>query len=255
VKRALSIVTKEMAATRLVGATVTAALTVVLGLVVPIDPSGATASSTDATVKAFVASAKHALTGTFTEVYRVIGPSSGTVTLYQQAPAGVNPVPMGRGRWAFMYQATTAISSQWIEKGAAAWDCWRPATETVSWTCSGPGHFEEVNGFILATRPYIPSVVGGDINALETGLKVRAPQVRVIEVSRATSPQFGPIRCLHVDSITSCIDQSGTLVSQNGGSYWTNITLLKRSATVPSSAFRLVGRSTSAGKKFIVVPT
>jgi len=50
------------------------------------------------------------------------------------------------------------------------------------------------NGFILATRPYIPSVVGGDINALETGLKERAPQVRVIEVSRATSPQFGPIR-------------------------------------------------------------
>jgi hypothetical protein len=204
---------------------------------------------------AFIASAKHALTGTFSEVYRVTGPSSGTVTLYQQAPAGVNPVPMGRGGWAFVYLAANGISSQWIEKGATAWDCWQPATTAKAyWACSGPGHFEEANGFALATQPYIPGVVGGEINALETGLKVRAIQVRGIEVSTVTSLQFGRLRCLHVDGITTCIDRSGILVSQRGGTYWTSISLVRRSSSLPPTAFVLFGKSASRGRGFVLPP-
>jgi hypothetical protein len=238
------------------------ALVVLLGLVLaPSDRSIASAAastpSDSRSVEAFVTSANHALSGTFTEVYRLTGPNSGIVELSQQAPAGVDPFPTGHGRWSFLLQATTGLSSQWVEKGSTAWNCWRAATQTT-WTCSGPGRFEEANGFILATEPYVPGTLAGDGSELEAGLKERAPEVRGIEFASSESPQFGPLRCLTVDLSTTCIDRSGVLVSQQSRSsysYWSSITLLRRSSSVSATAFTPVGKSTSAGKNFVLVPT
>ncbi|MGO8862441.1 MAG: hypothetical protein ACLQRH_17010 [Acidimicrobiales bacterium] len=55
---------------------------------------------------------------------------------------------------------------------------------------------------------------------------------------------------MKVDETTSCLDHAGVMVSQQGGSYWTTITLVRYGSTVPSSAFILKGKSTSSGRKF-----
>lgn len=231
-----------------------ALLATALSLVVPLSINAATASEPKTSIAAFVALARHGLAGTYTEVYRVSGPSTGTVRVFQQAPSGEFPFPTGHGKWAFLLQAQTGLSSQWIEEGAASWDCWRTPTSTT-WSCSGPGHFEEVNGFFLAVQPFIPGVVSGELNQLQLGLAEKAPQVGNLVISQSTSPRFGALRCLRVDGITSCIDRSGVLVSQRGSTYWSSITLLQRKVSVPGRAFTLVGRSTSAGTHFAVVPS
>lgn len=64
--------------------------------------------------------AKHGLTGTYTEVYSVAGAANGTVQDFQQAPAGVFPFPTEHGKWSFLFQAQTGFSSQWVEKGSTA---------------------------------------------------------------------------------------------------------------------------------------
>ena len=229
--------------------------TVVLGLVEPVGvPLASASQQPETSVSTFVASAKHGLTGTYTEVYRVTGPSGGTVRVFQQARSGTFPFTTGPGTWSFLFLAQTGVSSQWIERGPKAWDCWRPATGTT-WTCSGPGHFEETNGFFQSVEPYIPGVMMGELNALETGLKEKAPQVENLVVSESTSPQFGPLRCLTADGTTACIDRSGVLVNQHGGSgYWSNITLVRRIPSVPATAFKTVGKSTSEGKNFTALP-
>lgn len=229
--------------------------TVAIGLVAPFAiPLASAAQQPETSVSAFVALAKHGLSGTYTEVYRVTGPSAGTVHVYQQARSGTFPFTTGPGTWSFLFLAQTGFSSQWIERGTKAWDCWRPATGTT-WTCSGPGHFEEVNGFAQAVEPYIPGVMMGEINALETGLKEKVPETKNLVISESTSPQFGPLRCLTADGTTACIDRSGVLVNQYGGSaYWSSITLVRRSPLVPARAFKTLGKSTSEGKKFTTVP-
>lgn len=242
--------------TGLVRAMATAVLTVVMCLVTTLAINSATASQPETSVASFVALAKHALAGTFTETYRLTGPgpSSGTSELFQQAPSGAFPFPTGHAKWSFLFQSQTGISSQWIEEGSTAWDCWRAST-TTTWTCSGPGRFEESNGFFLSIEPYIPGDVIGDINELELGLKEKAPQIKNLTISDSISSRFGPLRCLAVDGIVSCFDRSGVLVSQRGGPYWSSITLIRRSSSVPRRAFNLVGMSTSSGEHFTVVPS
>ena len=229
--------------------------TVVIALVAPVRiPLASASQQPETSVTTFIASAKHALTGTYTEVYRVTGPSGGTVHVFQQARPGRFPFTTGSGSWSFLFLAQTGVSSQWIEHGSTAWDCWQPVSGT-SWTCSGPGHFEETNGFFQSVEPYIPGVVIGELNSLETGLREKAPQVKNLVVSESTSPQFGPLRCLTADGTTACIDRSGVLVNQQGGSgYWSNITLVRRSHSVPAIAFKTMGKSTSWGKNFTTLP-
>jgi hypothetical protein len=157
-------------------------------------------------------------------------------------------LPEARGRWSFFYQSQTGASRQWIERGSQAWDCRRGGGAT-SWTCSGPGQFEDSNGFALSITPYIPDVVLGDISELTNGLQMH--QVKGgIQFSTSTSSRFGPLQCMKVFGTTSCLDHAGVLVSQQGGSYWTTISLLQRSRSVPAAAFTLKGTSTSSGRSF-----
>jgi hypothetical protein len=101
----------------------------------------------------------------------------------------------------------------------------------------------------------MPGVLMGELNALETGFKEKAPQVTNLVVSESTSPQFGPLRCLTADGTTACIDRSAVLVNQHGGSgYWSIITLVRGSPSVPARAFKTLGQSTSEGKNFASVP-
>lgn len=220
---------------------------------VPLGIGSTAASQSRTSVAAFVALATRGLSGTYTELYRVTGPNGGTVQVFQQAPSGIFPFTTGHGRWSFRLQAQSGISSQWVEHGSTAWDCWRPVSINA-WKCSGPGHFEDSNGFFLSVEPYIPGVVVGDLHQLELGLKEKAPQVKNLVISDMTNPRFGSLRCLEVDGITSCIDRAGVLVSQQGGSYWSSITLLRRSTSVPGGAFELVGKSTSSGLHFTPIP-
>jgi hypothetical protein len=76
-----------------------------------------------------------------------------------------------------VYQAQAGISSQWIEKGSMSWDCWRTA-DVATWTCSGPGHFEDANGFGLSIEPYIPGVVLGEVEELQQALKIKPSPVK-----------------------------------------------------------------------------
>lgn len=229
------------------------ALSLFLVLSAPVSLEAAANKAPTDTLAAFVASAEHGLAGTYSETYRLNGPSDGTVEVFQRAPRGANPFPTG-GTWSFLFQAKRGISSQWIENKSTAWDCWRAATE-AAWTCSGPGTFHVVNGFLLAIQPYVPGVVSGELNQLNVALKDNAPQVRSLTIAKSTSPRFGPLECLSVAAITSCIDHSGVLVSQRGGSYWSSIVLVRRTSSLPRSAFHQIGTTTSEGSHFTVVPS
>lgn len=238
---------------RLLRASAVAAVLTCVCLGTPLDaPSGAS-SAPPSSVATFVAAAHRALLGTFSEVYRLTGASSGIVELSQQAPSGVSPFPDGPGRWSFVYRSPTGISSQWIENGATAWDCWR-FPHATSWTCSGPGQWGGSNGFALSVEPFVPGTLLGDLNELELGLKTKAPQLKGLEISESHSTQFGPLRCLRVDGVTSCIDHAGVVVRQRGGSSWKTLSLLQRSSSVPKAAFTLLGTSSSSGSRFTLVP-
>lgn len=241
--------------TRFLCASVWMGLSVAIGLIAPLGiPFAAASQQSQSSVSTFMASARHGLTGTYTEVYRVTGPNGGTVSVFQQAHSGEFPFTTGPGRWSFLFQAQSGISSQWIEHGSTSWDCWRPATDTT-WSCSGPGHFEETNGFFQSVEPYIPGVMMGELNQLQTGIKERAPEVKNLVISESSSPQFGPLRCLTADGTTACIDRTGVLVNQHGSGYWSSIMLVRRSPLVPATAFNLVSKSTSDGKNFTAVPS
>ena len=219
-----------------------------LSLVPSWDASGATLSSPPQSVDSFLALAARGISGTFSEVYQVTqGPLSGTVDLAQKGPPGQLPLTKGPVRWSFVYQSKAGFSRQWIERGSRAWDCVRPKGVT-RWTCSGPGQFEGSNGFLISITPYIPGVVLDDIGEVRDGQETHL--ARGVRFSTSTSSRFGLLQCMEVSGSTACLDRAGVLVSQQGGSYWTTVTLLQRSASVPASAFTLRGRSTSSGHKF-----
>lgn len=200
------------------------------------------------------------VSGSFDEVYQVVGPGgSGTVEVAQKASPGHRPFVTGSGEWSFVYQTNLGISSQWIEKGSMSWDCWHPAN-VASWKCSGPGHFEDTNGFFLAIEPYIPGMVLDDVEELQQALKTKPSPVKGISLFGSNSTSFGPLRCVKVAAvglgspISSCFDGHGILVTQQGGSYLTTITLARYRSTVPRSAFQLKGTSKSSGRNFQTVP-
>lgn len=214
--------------------------------------AGAASPPSHETINAFVALARLGVSGTFSAVYAVsqgslAGSLAGTVEVAQEASPRQRPFTTGPGKWSFLYQSSAGYTLQWIERGPRAWDC-RRAAGVTAWTCSGPGQFQPSNGFFLAVTPFIPGVVLGDINELTGGLKAHG--VKGIQFFASMSARFGSLQCMKVDGTSSCLDHAGVLVSQQGGSYWTTITLLRRSSAVPSSAFVLNGKSTSSGRKF-----
>ena len=207
-------------------------------------------------VSTFVSLARAGASGRFDELYRVEGPGNGIVEIAQEAPQ--RSFNAGSGRWSFVYKTQAGISSQWIQKGSASWDCWHGAGVT-SWTCSGPGRFHQSNGFFLSVEPYIPGLVLGQVTNLIQAGQVKPDPVKSIAFFDSKSAGFGPLRCVKVDaialgSVTSCLDRQGVLVALQGDSYWTKITLLKYRSGVPTSAFRLKGVSTSSGRNFTTVP-
>jgi hypothetical protein len=211
-------------------------------------------------VSTFIAMEKAGVAGSFDEVYQVaVGPSTGTVEVAQEAARGVRPFVTGPGRWSFVFQAQTGISSQWIEKGSTAWDCWHFSGVTT-WTCSGPGQFQESNGFALSVEPYIPGLVLTQAQQLQDGLKMRPSPVKQISFFESNSARFGPLRCLKVDALglsspfSSCFDHRGILVTEHGDSFWSSTTLLRYRSVVPKSPFQLKGKSESSGHGFVTVP-
>lgn len=213
----------------------------------------------NAGVTSFLSLAKRGLSGSFSEVYRISHQeSAGTVDVAQQASPGRIPFVTGPGTWSFLFQNQAGYSSQWIEKGPMSSDCWRPPGST-EWTCSGPGQFRYVNGYLLAIAPYVPGQFLGDLNQLEGALtgskmpgieKIMKKAIEGITFSRSDSPRFGPLECMKVTDLTTCLDRSGVVVSQryeNGAS----ITLLSHSSVVPRSAFTLKGET--AGGTFVAL--
>jgi hypothetical protein len=204
----------------------------------------------------FVALAKVGASGKFDEAYQVEGPGNGIVEIAQEELQ--QPFNAGTGQWSFVYQTPTGTSSQWIEKGSSSWDCWHQSGVTT-WTCSGPGHFQQSNGFILSVEPYIPGLVLDEMSQLQQSSKIKPDPVKSIGFYSSKSTRFGPLRCERVDAmgygrVTSCLDRHGVLVTQQGGSYWSKITLLKYRSGIPGSAFRLMGANTSPGSSFVVPP-
>ena len=226
-----------------------------MSLISTADPAAGTSSSRS--VSAFVALAKSGASGTFDEVYQVEGPNRGTIEIAQLVPQ--RPFNAGSGRWSFVYQTQTGISSQWIEEGSTSWDCWHFAGVTA-WTCSGPGHFELSNGFIGSVEPYIPGLVLGEVTQLQQAGQLKPDPVKSIAFYGSKSTAFGRLRCLRVEAtgvgtVTICLDHRGVLVTQRGGSRWRSITLLRYRSGVPNSAFVLKGKSTSSGQNFAAVPS
>ncbi len=219
----------------------------------PTVPAEGTRAPT-ASVTSFLSLARQGLSGSFSEVYRISHQEgAGTVDVAQEASPGRIPFVTEPGTWSFLFQNQAGYSSQWIERGPTSWDCWRPPGGT-EWTCSGPGPFRYVNGYLLAIAPYVPGQFLGDMNELEGALtgskmpgieKIMKKVIEEITFSRSVSPRFGPLQCMKVTDITTCLDRSGVMVSQryeNGAT----TTLLSHSSAVPRSAFTLKGE-TSGG--------
>jgi hypothetical protein len=231
----------------------------VMLLALSADGSGASAAS-NGSPSNLSGLALAGVSGSFDEVYQVVGAGgSGTVEVAQKARPGHRPFVTGSGEWSFVYQTHTGFSFQWIEKGSESWNCWR-RTDAATWTCSGPGHFEASNGFFLAIQPYIPGVVLDDVEELQQALKTKPSPVKGISLFGSNSTSFGPLRCVKVAAvglglpISSCFDVHGILVTQQGGSYWTTVTLARYGSTVLRSAFQLKGTSKSSGRNFELGP-
>jgi hypothetical protein len=236
------------------GAVTLGLATLALPLISASVPAGATVRPPS--TSSFVALAKVGASGKFDEVYQVEGPSRGTIEVSQVAPQ--QAFNAGSGRWSFVFRSATGISTQWIEMGSSSWDCWHKPGVT-KWACSGPGHFQLSNGFILSVEPYIPGLILGEMTQLQQSSKIKPDPVKNIAFYSSKSSRFGPLRCVRVNAmgygrVTSCLDRHGVLVTQQGGSYWSKITLLNYRSGVPGSAFRLKGMSTSSGSNFAVPP-
>jgi hypothetical protein len=230
---------------------ITLGLAVVLCLVVaPSEASSASSvSSQRGSIISFLTLADRALSGTFSEVYRISTgrvQTGGVVAVAQKAAAGQEPFVTGRGTWSFVYQNQAGYSSQWIEGGPTTWDCWRPPG-APEWTCSGPGIFDYVNGYLMAIEPYVPGQLIGEENELKGALHYQARPfkktaqkiIAAITFSRTRSPHFGSLRCMEAAGYTTCLDSAGVMVSQRSGPEV--ITLLHYSSNAPPAAFKLEG--------------
>jgi hypothetical protein len=191
--------------------------------------------------QAFIRLAEKGATRTFAGVYQVTGAHSGEIEVDQkQDPLAFN---QGSGTWSFVYRASEGISSQWIQKGSSSYDCWQAASDTT-WTCSGPGSYRQANGFILATEPFIPSGLTGQLNQLQEAQGHKG-WVKSLTIFKSHSPQFGVLSCMKVMALTLsspatiCIDHNGTMVSETNwpGGYFSNVSLEHHGTSIPSAAF------------------
>lgn len=233
-------------------------LVVVLGGIL-LPSAGAKADNRVASesLRTFLSLAKRGVSGSFSEVYEVSGaPFGGTVQLAQIALAGHQASLTGTDTWSFVYQKQEGYSSQWVEKGDTAWDCWHPPSAS-SWTCTGPGQFRYVNGYLMAVSPFVPLGVLGAINALKGALTSKTPGIKKIVARRtlfeSTSQRFGPLQCLRVAGGTTCLDRSGVVVTSTqvfGGA----IKLVRFSRSVSKTAFVLLGSLPPSGVPFVALP-
>lgn len=250
---------------RLAGIAITVVIIVVAAIAIPLaltdrgktPPRSSGAPALPKSLPQFIRLAKQAAAGTFAATYQVGGARSGVVVVAQRkAPEPSNP---GSGTWSFMFQTPNAISSQWIQKGSTSWDCWRFAS-AKAWTCSGPGTYRTVNGFILSINPYIPMSVTSQLNQLQQAIQHKG-EVRSTSIFHAQSKKFGEETCLKVSALTSatgtmCIDRMGVLVSEEGGfGPFPSISLRQYGRSIPRNAFVLLGTSTSSGSAFLAIPS
>jgi hypothetical protein len=191
--------------------------------------------------------ATRGVSGSFYEVYQVQqGSMEGTVEIAQEASSGHWPGTTGPGKWSFVYREPNGYATQWIETGPTSWACVDPSG-TDTWRCSGPRPFQNSNGFLLAIVPFIPLTVVDEIQQLRT---TPAEHEKIFYYA-SSSHSFGPLRCLRVrgenfQPISACFDDHGILVSQDGGSFWSTITLLSYRSAAPASAFKLKAKSSGA---------
>jgi hypothetical protein len=210
--------------------------------------------SLNASAKSFISLAKRGISGSFSAIYRLSAQlNAGTVVVAQEAPSGHIAFLTGPGSWSFVLENQAGYSSQWIERGSQTWDCWRPPGET-QWTCSGPGQFRDVNGYLMAISPYVPGQVLDNVNQLEGALTSTLPPykaaIKNLAFYSSYNVHFGPLRCIHVANIRACFDRSGVLVKEEQSG--TGVTLLHYSSKVPNSAFRLMG-STASSPTFVAL--
>ena len=199
-------------------------------------------TSLPSTPSGFIRSATAAAERTFAATYRVTGSHRGVVRVAQK----VHPDPSdpGSGTWSFVFRSTSGISSQWIQQGSSSSDCWRPTADGAPWSCTGPGTYHQVSGFLLSTAPFVPSGVVSQLALLQEAFG-HDGWVQHAEVSKRHSRHFGELRCLEVRAIslgapvTMCIDRHGTMVRESDwpGGYFTDVSLVRRSATLPQGAF------------------
>lgn len=189
----------------------------------------------------FIRLAEKGATRTFAGLYQVTGAHTGMIEVDQkQHPQAFDP---GSGTWSFVYRSTQGISSQWIQKGSLSYDCWQPAGD-ATWTCSGPGSYRQVNGFILATEPFLPSGVVGQLRQLDEAQGHKG-WIKSLSITQTHSTQFGGLSCMKVMALTMsspatiCIDHEGTLVSERNwpGGYFSNVSLEQHDTSIPSAAF------------------
>jgi hypothetical protein len=228
------------------------------GLIMSVATTPDAAASSSGSVSAFIALAKVGASGTFDEEYQLSGPNGGTVEVAQEAARGGHPYITGSGQWSFVFLASSGTSWQWIEKGYSAWDCWHFSGVTT-WTCSGPGTFRYVNGFLGSIAPYVPGIVQDEVGQLQEALSTKPPLVHHVIAYTAKSTRFGSLRCVRATApgygtVHACVDRHGVLVSQQGGSMWNDIALVRRTSVVRNSSFTSLGASTSSGANFSPVP-
>lgn len=199
------------------------------------------ASRSRMSAQQFIQLARQGTTRSFAGVYQVTGAHSGVIEVDQkQPPRASNP---GSGIWSFVYRANQGISSQWVQKGSSSYDCWQSVGDTT-WTCSGPGSYQQVNGFILATEPFIPSGLAGQLNQLQEA-RGHKGWVKSLSIFKSHSKQFGALSCLRVVAVTLgspaqiCIDHKGTMVNETNwpGGYFSNVRLEYEGTSIPSAAF------------------
>ena len=209
-------------------------------------------------VTQFIGQAEKGASGRIHAWYSVTaGPHAGVIEIAQQvAPHDLNPAS---GTWSFLFQSSQGISSQWIQKGSSSWDCWHFASVST-WHCTGPGTFVSSNGYAESVAPYIPLTASGQLSQLQVALTHRG-RVKQIATFAAESKQFGKLSCLKVMAITLsspetvCIDRDGLIVNiHNASGFFTNVTLLRTSKSIPPAAFVPVG-PIAPGSQFSPVPS
>jgi hypothetical protein len=228
-----------------------------VGLTTPATTSYGPVGSTSTTelgqvsVARFLRLAEAGTEGTFSATYRIVGDESavgegvGVVEIAQLAAAGSNAWPDAVGEWSYRLILASGRDVQWIENGATSEDCWK-ASESLAWSCRGPGTFQQSEGFFRAIVPYLPGTSLQSIKDISPNLENHLSVFR-----EAGNRVSGPTLCLRDrtgdGTGTWCLTKAGFLassVSSPGGSLmsWSLVTLLSESSTAPARDFRPAGR-------------